>query len=78
MVISGAAGACGILAGQIARLEGAQRIIGICGSDEKCDILRSVMKKYGKYFWPSSSIYFQSNVIGQLCNRGLVKNPISQ
>ena len=39
MVVSGAAGACGLLAGQIGRLEGAERIIGICGSDEKCNVI---------------------------------------
>lgn len=39
VVISGAAGACGTLAGQIARMSNA-RVVGICGSDEKCDFLK--------------------------------------
>jgi NADPH:quinone reductase len=39
VVISGAAGAVGIAAGQIAKICGA-RVVGIAGSDEKCKILK--------------------------------------
>jgi NADPH-dependent curcumin reductase CurA len=40
VVISGAAGAVGLVAGQIAKILGA-RVVGIAGSDEKCSILKS-------------------------------------
>ena len=36
VVVSGAAGATGSLVGQIARLKGAHRVVGIAGSPEKC------------------------------------------
>ena len=41
VVISGAAGAVGIVAGQIAKLQGC-RVVGIAGSDEKIKLLKEV------------------------------------
>ena len=43
VVVSGAAGAVGIVAGQIAKIQGS-RVIGIAGSDEKC---RLIKKEFG-------------------------------
>lgn len=39
VVVSGAAGATGSVAGQIAKIKGA-RVVGICGSEDKCKWLR--------------------------------------
>jgi NADPH-dependent curcumin reductase CurA len=36
VVVSGAAGATGSVAGQLARIEGAGRVVGIAGSEDKC------------------------------------------
>jgi NADPH-dependent curcumin reductase CurA len=39
VVVSGAAGATGSTVGQLARIKGAQRVVGIAGSAEKCEWL---------------------------------------
>lgn len=39
VVISGAAGAVGIVAGQLAKIQGA-KVVGIAGSDDKCNLLK--------------------------------------
>jgi NADPH-dependent curcumin reductase CurA len=39
VVISGGAGATGMVAGQIARIKGAKRVVGLAGSNEKCHFL---------------------------------------
>jgi NADPH-dependent curcumin reductase CurA len=36
VVVSGAAGATGLVVGQLARIKGAKKVVGIAGSDEKC------------------------------------------
>ena len=43
VVISAAAGAVGIIAGQIARVERGSRVVGICGSEEKCKMLTETL-----------------------------------
>jgi NADPH-dependent curcumin reductase CurA len=41
VVVSGAAGATGMVAGQIARIKGAKRVIGLAGSADKCAFLKN-------------------------------------
>jgi NADPH-dependent curcumin reductase len=43
VVVSGAAGATGSLVGQIARIKGAHRVVGIAGTPEKCEWLTGTL-----------------------------------
>jgi NADPH-dependent curcumin reductase CurA len=86
VVVSGAAGAVGIVAGQIAKIKGA-RVIGIAGSDEKCKLLKetfgfddainynttkSIRKELGKLCTQGVDAYFD-NVGGEI-TEGVVAN----
>lgn len=68
MVISGAAGACGSIAGQIGRLDGCSTVVGICGSEEKC---RALVKDLG---FSAAVNYRQDDVsarLKQYCPEGV-------
>lgn len=68
MVISGAAGACGSIAGQIGRLDGCSTVVGICGSEEKC---RALVKELG---FTAAVNYRQDDVsarLKQFCPEGV-------
>lgn len=86
VVVSGAAGAVGLVAGQIAKIQGA-KVIGIAGSDEKCNLLKekfgfdeainykstkSIRKDLGKICPEGVNAYFD-NVGGEI-TEGVVAN----
>ena len=86
VVVSGAAGAVGLAAGQLAKIKGT-RVIGITGSDEKCAMLRdqfgfdeavnykttkSIRKELAKICPEGVDVYFD-NVGGEI-TEGVVAN----
>lgn len=68
VVVSGAAGATGSVAGQIARLMGAEKVVGIAGGPEKCTWL---LEQAG---FDAAIDYRQESVakrLGDLCPKGV-------
>lgn len=92
VVVSGAAGAVGSVAGQIAKIMGC-RVVGIAGSDEKCEYLRSEfdfdmainynttknMRKALAAACPQGVDVYFDNVGGEISDAVLVKiNPFAR
>jgi NADPH-dependent curcumin reductase CurA len=67
VVVSGAAGATGSIAAQIARIQGA-RAIGIAGGAEKCAWLRDVAKLDGAIDYKSEDVGAR---LSELCPKGI-------
>jgi len=68
VVISGAAGATGSVAGQIARVKGASAVIGIAGSDEKCAWLLDELGFDGAINYRTEDVAAR---LRQLCRAGV-------
>lgn len=68
VLVSGAAGAVGSIAGQVAKLKGAGKVVGIAGSDEKCRLLT-------EEFGYDAAINYKTDdvmtALGQACPNGV-------
>lgn len=84
VLVSAAAGGVGSAAGQIARIKGAKKVVGIAGSDEKCgwlidtlrydDVINYKTENVGdriKELFPDGIDVFFDNVGGEILNAGL-------
>ncbi|MFA4853453.1 MAG: NADP-dependent oxidoreductase [Bacteroidales bacterium] len=68
VVVSGAAGAVGIVAGQIAKIQGAY-VVGIAGSDDKCKLLKEQFRFDDAVNYKTSKT--MRNVIAAICPKGV-------
>jgi len=68
VVVSGAAGAVGMIVGQIARLKGC-RVVGIAGSDEKCDYLVDELGFHAAFNYKTVDHYRKK--LAELCPNGI-------
>jgi NADPH:quinone reductase len=68
VVISGAAGAVGITAGQIAKMQGAF-VVGIAGTDEKCNILKDEFGFDAAVNYKTSKVLRKT--IAEVCPKGV-------
>ena len=67
---SGAAGAVGSIAGQIARIKGC-RVVGIAGSDEKCRMLVDELGFDAAFNYKGKNTEQLSRDIAELCPGGV-------